>query len=122
MLLGYWVANIMDANWMRTAGKMRGRITIQAATATQDAAGQPVVTWATFQADVPCKVESVAGGEAIRGRQVVATATTLFTCRYIAGVTTKHRVTYAGRTFGILRAADPFGDRRELRIEAAEPV
>ena len=102
------------------AGQLRNRITLQVATTTQDAAGQPIVTWGTLLDHVPARVEAVGGGETLRGRQVIATATTLFTIRYLAGVTPRHRVTYAGRTFGILRAGDPYGDRRELRIEAAE--
>lgn len=105
---------------MIQAGDLNQRITIQSATSAQDAAGQPILTWSSFAAALPAKVESVAGGETIRGRQVVATATTMFTVRYLAGVTPRMRVLYEGRTLGILRAGDPYGDRRELRIEAAE--
>ena len=105
---------------MIDAGSLRSRITIQSATSTQDAAGQAVRTWTNFAASVPAKVESVAGGETIRGRQVVATATTLFTIRFLDGVSTQMRISFEGRTLGILRAGDPYGDRRELRIEAAE--
>ncbi len=105
---------------MIQAGELNQRVTIQSCTEAADAAGQLIRTWSTWLAAVPVKVESVAGGEAIRGRQVSATATTLFTIRWVSGVTTRMRLTYEGRTLGILRAGDPYGDRRELRIEAAE--
>jgi SPP1 family predicted phage head-tail adaptor len=105
---------------MIQAGELNQRVTVQAGTSVQDDAGQPIVTWATFAGPLPAKVESVAGGETIRGRQVVATATTLFTVRWLTGVTPKMRLSYEGRTLNILRAGDPYGDRRELRIEAAE--
>ena len=107
---------------MIAAGTMRRRITIQTPTATQDAAGQPLVSWAdlTGGSNLPARVESVTGGETVRGRQVSAEATTLLTIRYLAGVTPRQRVSYEGRTLGIVRASDPDGGRRELRIECRE--
>lgn len=104
------------------AGSLRHRITIQTPTATQDAAGQPVLTWSTFggTTQIPAKVESVTGGERIRGKQVAAEATIVFTIRCISGVTTQMRVLYDSRTLGIVRVSDPYGDRRELRIECKE--
>lgn len=65
-------------------------------------------------------VEAVTGGETLRGRQVSAQTRTVFTVRYVSGVTTKMSVSYEGRTLGILRSDDPYGDRRELRIECGE--
>ena len=105
---------------MISAGDLNQRVTIERATESQTGTGQPLRTWATWLAGVPVKVESVTGGETVRGRQVSANATTLFTCRYVAGVTTQMRLRYEGRTLGIVRAGDPYGDRRELRIEATE--
>lgn len=104
------------------AGSLRHRITIQTPTTTQDAAGQPIRTWATLAGPVvlPAKVESVAGGETIRGRQVSAVAQVMFTIRYRSDITTQMRVIWDGRVLGIVRASDPYGDRRELRIEAKE--
>lgn len=104
------------------AGQLRNRITIQSSTATPDAAGQLTRTWSTFAASVPAKVESVTGGETLRGRQIAAETKIVFTVRYLAGVTAQMRVSFEGRTFGIARCGDPYGDHRELRIEAAEAV
>ena len=107
---------------MIPAGQLSNRITIQAPTTTQDAAGQPMRTWATLAGPVvlPAKVESVAGGETIRGRQVSAVAQVMFTIRYRSDITTQMRVLWDGRTLNIVRASDPYGDRRELRIECKE--
>jgi SPP1 family predicted phage head-tail adaptor len=106
--------------WEKIAGRKRNRITVQTATETQDATGQPIRTWATYLADYPVAVDAVSGGEVLRGRQVSAEATTVFSGRWYEGVTPHMRVTFDGRTLGIVRAHDPYGDRRELRIECKE--
>ena len=106
--------------WDVIAGRKRHRITIQQATSAQDGAGQPIRTWTTFLADYPVSVDEVSGGEEIRGRVVSAETHVVFTGRYYAGVTTKMRVVYGSRTLGIVRAVDPYADRRELRIECKE--
>lgn len=105
------------------AGLLRQRITIQTPTATLDAAGQPIRTWATFgTANLPAKAEPVSGGEVIRGRQVSAETQWMFTVRYLAGVTAQMRVIWGSRTLGIVKAEDPYGEQHELRIECREAV
>lgn len=106
----------------KIAGRKRHRITIQQATETPDSAGQPIRTWSTFVANYPVAVDSVAGGEVLRGRQVSAETQIVFAGRWYAGVTAEMRVVYGSRTLGIVRAADPYGDRRELRIECKEAL
>lgn len=103
------------------AGDLRQRIAIETPTATQDAAGQPIRTWATLSgcSSLPAKVESVTGGESIRGRNVAAEAQLAVTIRYRTDITTAMRVVYDAQRYGIVRASDPYGDQRELRIEAA---
>lgn len=109
---------------MVRAGDLRQRITIKRLNRTQSPttgemlAGTPSV----LAANLPAKVEAVSGGELVRGRQVSAEATTLFTVRYRADVTTQMIVTYESRTLNIVRAQDPYGDRRELRIECREKL
>lgn len=107
---------------MINAGQLSNRIAIQTPTATLDAAGQPIRTWAALAgpAQLPAKIETVTGGETIRGRQVSAEAQMLFTVRYRSDLTTQMRVVYDARTLGIVRVSDPYGDRRELRIECGE--
>ena len=105
---------------MIPAGTLRQRITIQQSTDSQDATGQPIRTWANVISGVPARVESVAGGETVRGRQVMAQTTTLLTTRWMSGITPSMRIVFCNRTLGILRVNDPVGDRRELRIECKE--
>ena len=104
------------------AGRMRHRIRIEQSSETQDAAGQPVRTWATFLPDYPVAIDEVKGGEVLRGRQVSAEASIVFVGRWYAGVDSTMRVIFDGQTLGIVRASDPYGDRRELRIECREVV
>lgn len=101
------------------AGELRQRIAVQTATEVLDKAGQPIRTWSALSgpAQLPARVDSVTGGESLRGRQVTANASVVFTIRYRADITTRMRVIYEGATYYILRASDPYGDRRELRIE-----
>jgi len=101
------------------AGDLNQRITIKSATESQDAAGQTIYTWdTTVVSNLPVSVDAVSGGESLRGRQVSAGTQIVFTARYRSDVTTKMRVVYAGENYGIVRASDPYGDQRELRIEA----
>lgn len=101
------------------AGQLYQRIAIEEPTATQDAAGQPIRTWSALAgpALLPARVETVTGGETLRGRQVTADAQIVFTTRYRSDVTTQMRVVYESGYYNIVRASDPYGDKRELRIE-----
>lgn len=101
------------------AGELYQRIAIETPTASQDAAGQMVRTWAALSgpALLPARVEAVAGGESVRGRQVTAETQMVFTTRYRSDVTTQMRVVYESARYPIVRASDPYGDKRELRIE-----
>lgn len=104
------------------AGELYQRIAIETPTAAQDGAGQPVRTWAALSgpALLPARVETVAGGESLRGRQVNAETQIVFTVRYRSDLTTEMRVVYESGYYNIVRASDPYGDKRELRIEAKQ--
>lgn len=104
------------------AGSLRHRITIQQATSTPDAAGQPIPTWATWLANEPAEVLQTDGAEAIRKLQVVAGATHAVRIRYRTGVLTTLRIIWEGRTLGIVGARDIDGRRRELWISCKESV
>ena len=112
--------------WDKIAGRRRNRITLQQATEALDGAGQPIRTWTTYLADYPVAIDQVTGGltggETLRGRQVSAETEIVFSGRWYAGVTAQMRMSYDGRTLGIVRASDPYGDRRELRIECREAL
>jgi len=101
------------------AGDLSQRVLIQTSSESLDAAGQPIRTWSTLSgaSSLPARVESVTGGESLRGRQVSAETQLVCTVRYLSTITAKMRVVYAGGTYGIVRASDPYGDQRETRIE-----
>jgi SPP1 family predicted phage head-tail adaptor len=105
---------------MIPAGRLRERITLESATETQDAAGQPIRTWSTLESGIPAEVVAVSGGEVIRGRQVHADAKYMITVRYRTDVTTLERVSWNSLTLPIVAVGDPYGDRRDLRIECSK--
>lgn len=83
------------------AGELRHSITIEQAVETQDGYGAPAVTWTPFAAQRRAKVEPLSGREYFAAQAMQATIDTKITLRYLAGVTPKMRVTYAGRVFDI---------------------
>ena len=98
-------------------GRLRHPITIQRATRAPDDSGTPVDTWLDL-ATVWAEVVAVGGGETFRGRQVHAEASLVIVTRYRSDVNTRMRISYQGNLWGIVYAGDPYGDRRQLRIEA----
>jgi len=104
------------------AGELRQRIKIEEPTESQGNAGQVTRTWDTLSgaSSLPARVEAVSGGESLRGRQVSAETRLVLTVRYRSDITTTMRVVYAGGTYGIIRASDPYGDQIELRIECKD--
>lgn len=85
------------------AGELRRPITIEALGQTRDARGGMVKTW-TPLATVRAKVANKSGNEQAATGQGGATgmARTEFTTRYLAGVVTSMRVSYAGHYYNIL--------------------
>lgn len=99
------------------AGKLDREIEIQSFTNTVDAVGTAVLTWTQFRC-VRAQLIEARTEEFLRaygeGRNTVA----IFRIRWIAGVTTDHRVVYEGKTLNI-REVKKIGRRRglELRCE-----
>jgi len=101
-------------------GEMRSRITVKNETTTQDSAGQPVVTLATWLCDEPARWEPVAGTEGAKGRQVEAGIAAVFTVHYREGYTPKMEVVCDGQTYGIVyvNPVDGMNTYRELHCKA----
>ena len=74
-------------------GRLDRRIVIQESTLTKDEYGQETTTWATFFT-VWAKVEDRSGSEGYQADQLTATRNTVFTIRWIAGLTEKMRILY----------------------------
>jgi SPP1 family predicted phage head-tail adaptor len=97
-------------------GSMRERITVQTATETLDAAGQSIRSWTSTLTGEPAAYEPVSGGETIRGRQVEAGVTAIFTVRFRTGYTSTQRVTHGSGTYGILYVHPVEGGRRFIDL------
>lgn len=82
------------------SGSLRHRIDIQAQTQGQDSSGFPTASWATV-ATVWGQISALRGTERVLAAQVQAAASHRVTLRFYAGLTTKHRLQYSGRTFNI---------------------
>ena len=107
------------ANWRANSlriGAMRERITIQQKTETVDSIGQTNRTWANLYADEPARFEPVSGGETLRGKQVEAGVTVIFTIHKRAGIDTTMRVSYGGSTYGIAYINPVDGGNRYLEL------
>ena len=101
-------------------GEMRQRITVKVESATQDSAGQPVVTLTNWLIDEPAKWEPVAGTETARGRQVEAGIAAVFTVHYRDGYTPEMVVLCNGQFYGIVgvHPVDGMNAYRELHCKA----
>ena len=97
-------------------GAMRHKCTIQQPTETQDASGQPVVSWTNYVANEPCEFNPTSGIESMRGRQLEAGTRAIFTVRYRAGYTTKMSVLFDGERYGITAINAVDGLRKYLEI------
>lgn len=100
-------------------GEMRHRMTLQSYTEATGDDGDTTKTYSTLLANVPCKYEQVSGGETRRGKQIEATATALFTCRYVADVDAMTRISFGGNYYGVVRVNAIDGQTRYLEIQAA---
>jgi SPP1 family predicted phage head-tail adaptor len=108
-------------------GKLRDKVRIEARTPSADsrwgdAAGE---TWGLF-ALVWASVKPADNGatESVAGSAEGVASKTLFdvVTRYVAGVTSGHRIVYRGQALDIVAVSDPDGTRRELHYVCAAHV
>lgn len=90
---------------MISAGRLRHLVAIDRAVETQNAFGEPVITWSLF-ASVWARVEPLSGREYFAARQVSSEQMVKITARYLAGVTAKMRVTYGSNVYDIQDVID----------------
>ena len=101
-------------------GSLHERIEIQQATEAADGAGQLIRTWSAYKRNVPAMAEQVSGGETLRGRHVSAEATTVFTTRWIDGVTTRMRVVWGGVNYLLVATGEVYTGLGQMRIQCKE--
>lgn len=107
-------------NWRANAlriGAMRERITIQSKTETVDAIGQTNRTWAATYEDEPARYDPVSGGETLRGKQVEAGITALFTIHTRDSIDSTMRVMHGSNTYGIAYVNQVDGGLRYLELQ-----
>lgn len=104
------------------AGKMVHVITMQRMTATVNAAGTPVQSWADLATLRAEKVEQTTA-EFIRGHGASDETVVVFRTRFLADLTTADRISFRGQVFNI-KELSPIERRRglELRCVATSGV
>lgn len=100
---------------------MRHRITLKKPVKTVDASRQPVTTWENELTMQPAKYLQVSGGETVRGRQIEAGVTALFTVNHRNEYAVDKQIVFRGQTYGIVRVDEPDGVERfvDLHCKAA---
>ena len=94
----------------------RHRITVQAPTETQDATGQPVVTWTNFRTNEPAEFKPTGGMESMRSKQLEAGTKGIFRVNYREGYTVQMRIVHNGENYGITYVNPVDGLRREIDL------
>ena len=117
----------------RKISTRRHRATAKLHNGNADSHGTPTYTssvdWTEVVTAWPCELLSVAGGEAIRGRQVAAETSHILFGEFHGGksITPDCKVEVAGTdgqivTYGVVTAYDMDGDNREYRVELTREV
>ena len=100
------------------AGTMDRTIVIQSFASGVEPDGAPVESWADFATVRAQKVEA-STEEYLRGYGETDETVIIFRIRWLAGVTTDHRVQYDGRFLNIKETKE-LGRRRGLELRCAE--
>jgi len=98
-------------------------ISIQTKTHAADTGGGDVPTWSTITDGTrPADIRPVSGPERFDADQLQQVVSHKVVTRYIAGVTTKHRILFGSRVFDIVDVIN-WGERdRELALMCLERV
>jgi len=106
---------------MVRSGEMRHQVRIEVRSASQDAAGEQVVSWLEF-ATQRAAVERSPGSEVWSSAQRSGRVPTVFRLRFVANVTPAMRIVWNGRVYNLLSVVDQKGLGEELLITAEEQV
>lgn len=98
------------------AGKLDRTIAIERKTETVSPAGTVVTAW-TNLATVRAEIVTQSASEFLTGFGEAENGTIVFRVRYLAGITTADRVTYAGQAYD-LKEITEIGRRRGLELRA----
>lgn len=107
------------ANWRANnlrIGAMRERITIKQPVETVDTIGQTNRTWTALYSDEPARFDPVSGGETLRGKQVEAGVTAVFTIHFRDSIDSTMKVYHGSDEYGIAYINRVDGGRRYLEL------
>lgn len=99
------------------AGNLRNRIVIQANTPSDNAFGEPVVSWSTL-ATVWAEVETMNGAEALASGAERTSSPVVFVMRHRSDVTTDKRISWDNGTYDIESVENVAGRNKLLRVTA----
>ena len=107
--------------YRQKAADMRHRISLRKPIKSIDASRQPIIKYEDELINEPAKFVQVSGGETVRGRQIEAGITALFTVNYRSEYSVEKQILFAGQTYGIVRVDKPDGVNRfaDLHCKAA---
>lgn len=103
------------------SGILRHLGTIQQYTATRNAVGEEVETWATFK-QAWCEINPLRGSENYISAEKHASATHQIITRYQIGITPKMRLVIRGRTFDIIDVLNVMEKDRMVRMVVEEQI
>lgn len=101
------------------AGAMRHKIEIVSIGETQDEFGG-IIEGEVHHAYAMAEIRQISGGEKFMSNQLFVEATSQIRCRYVAGVTPKHKIKFGSRTFDIMDVQNKDERNKELFIVAKE--
>ena len=104
------------------AGLLRDRVTIQVRSSTDDAAGEPALTWTDFAVGIHGNVNDMTGKEYIAAQAVTNAVNTTIVIRYRAGITAAMRAVSRGVTYNIQAVIEPENRRREMHLMCVRNV
>lgn len=96
------------------SGRLRHEVTFHSRIETQDATGDPVVTWGAAVATARAAIRPISGRELRVESTVLAEANTEIRMRYQPGITTKMRVVHGSTNYDILYIQNVDERNREL--------
>lgn len=102
-------------------GTLRERVSLQSATDTVDAAGQPARAWATYST-VWARVEPLSAMETQRADQQIGSITHRVTVRYLSTITNLHRVLYGSRALNIRGVTDTNERHYQMILDCEEKL
>jgi len=100
------------------AGRLADRVTLQSKSATRDAMGGEVITWADV-ATLWAEVSPLRGKEFFEAGQTQSQIDARITCRYRAGVVPTMRITHGSDIYDIQAVINPGSRNQVLELMCA---